>query len=361
MEPTRATLNVVTDALLTLSASGLYCPPGDFHIDPWSAVDRAVVTHAHSDHLRAGSRRYLISSEGLAVTKVRLPADAVIQTLGYGESIDINGVRVSLHPAGHVLGSAQVRIEHKGYVAVVSGDYKRQTDSTCTPFEVVPCNHFITEATFALPIYQWTDSHNVASEINAWRRQVNQEGKTAVLLGYALGKSQRLLSMLDAGDGSSAGPIITHGSVENLVRAYRDSGVVLPPTCSVDEVDKKDLSNAVVIAPPSAAGTTWMNRFPDYATAQASGWMTVRGMRRQRTVDRGFILSDHADWPALLDTIRATGATRVGVTHGYTAVLSRHLIELGLDAYELQTRFEGDRGDADEPINNEPIVNEATP
>jgi putative mRNA 3-end processing factor len=334
----------VRELPLTLSPSGLYCPAGDFHIDPWAAVDRAVVTHAHSDHLRIGSKHYLISREGLAVTRARLPADASIQTLEYCQAIDLNGVKVSLHPAGHVLGSAQVRVEHQGHVSVVSGDYKRHADATCTGFEVVRCHHFITEATFGLPIYQWQPPQVIAEDLNHWRASVNAEGRCAVLLAYSLGKAQRLIRMLD----ETAGPIVTHGSVETLVRAYRQTGVELPTTITVSELEKADIAKCVVIAPASAIGSPWMNRFGDYASAQASGWMTVRGMRRQRTVDRGFVLSDHVDWPGLIQTIRDTGATCIGVTHGYTAVVSRYLREIGLDAHEIQTRFTGDREDTEE-------------
>jgi putative mRNA 3-end processing factor len=329
--------------LLTTSPAGFYCEAGGFHIDPWRAVDRAVLTHAHSDHCRPGSKSYLIATRGLAVTRARLGINADLQTLDYGAPLDINGVRVSVHPAGHVLGSAQVRLEHRGQVVVVSGDYKRQIDPTCEPFELVPCHHFITEATFGLPVYRWDEPAQVFDQINRWWRGNAVEGRTSVIFAYSLGKSQRLLAGVDR----TIGPLLTHGAVERLVNAYRKTGVSMPATRNPTKADKAELKSGLVIAPGSTAGSPWMKRFGDYSSASASGWMCVRGQRRRGGLDRGFVLSDHADWNDLIQTIKQTGAETVGVTHGFIAPLTRYLTEIGLNAYAVETRFAGDR--AEEP------------
>lgn len=328
--------------LLTLTKHGLYCPPGDFHVDPWKPVDRAVVTHAHADHARWGCGRYLVSREGERVLRRRLGNDAKLETVDWGESVDRNGVRVSLHPAGHILGSAQVRIEHRGQVAVVSGDYKTEPDPTCAPFEPVPCDLFVTESTFGLPVYRWPAQSEVFDEIRAWWRANREAGRASLLLAYALGKAQRLLAGLAGEDA----PIFTHGATEKLTVDYRETGIELPPTTYVSDADPDtDWSQALILAPPSAHGTPWMRRFGDVSAGFASGWMLVRGVRRRRAVDRGFILSDHVDWPGLMDAVEATGAERVWVTHGYREPVVRWLRERrGLDAEPLPTRFEGESG-----------------
>jgi putative mRNA 3-end processing factor len=254
-------------------------------------------------------------------------------------------VRVSLHPAGHILGSAQVRLEHHGEVAVVAGDYKTGPDATCAPFEPLRCNLFVTESTFGLPIYRWPAQTTVFADLNTWWRTAAAEGQACLLFAYALGKAQRLLAGLDA----SIGPIWTHGAVERLVRDYRDAGVSLPPTTAVNTAPRgHNWAGALILAPPSAAGSPWARKFGPTTTAFASGWMRLRGTRRRRAVDRGFVLSDHADWPGLLEAIAATQAERVWVTHGYVAVLVRYLREHGIDALGLQTQFEGERDDAPE-------------
>jgi putative mRNA 3-end processing factor len=330
--------------LLRLTGHGLYCEAGDFFVDPWQPVDRAVITHAHADHARWGSRRYLGSREGEGVLRTRMGADASIRTLEYGEALDVRGVRVSLHPAGHILGSAQVRVEHRGEVWVVSGDYKTEPDATCTPFEPVRCHTFITESTFGLPIYRWPPQAEVFGQVNAWWRANAAAGRASVLFGYALGKAQRLLAGLDA----SVGPVYTHGAVEKLTGDYRAAGVPLPPTLPVSAAPRgTDFAGAMVVAPPSAAGTPWMRRFGAASTAFASGWMRIRGARRRRATDRGFVLSDHVDWPALLASVEATGAERVWVTHGYREPVVRWLREHGLEAEAVASRWEGEADDAD--------------
>lgn len=309
---------------------------GDFYVDPWAPVPRAVVTHAHGDHLTWGCDAYLVSETGGGVSRERLGAWARgLETIAYGVRRTINGVQVSLHPAGHILGSAQVRIEYAGEVWVVSGDYKTDPDPTCTPWEPVRCHTFITESTFGLPIYRWPAPHVIAAEINAWWAANAAAGRTSVLCGYALGKAQRLLALLDP----SIGPIITHGAVERMTALYREAGVALPPTqYATDARREKPTAGAMVIAPPSVTGSSWMRRFGESRTAFASGWMRVRGARRRRGVDAGFTLSDHVDWPQLLGAVEATGAEQVWVTHGFTSQVVQWLSERGRDARVLTGR-----------------------
>lgn len=339
--------------LLRITDRGLYCEAGDFFIDPWQPVDRAVITHAHGDHARWGSRHYLASAEGRRVLRTRLGADASIQSIEYGEPVALNDVRISLHPAGHILGSSQIRIEHGGEVWVVSGDYKTDPDPTCTAFEVVPCHTFITESTFGLPIYRWRAQSEVFAEMREWWLANAAANRASVIYAYALGKAQRVLAgLLDAG----IGPIYTHGAVERLTRDYRESGIALPPTQHASEMPRgHDFGGALVIAPPSAAGSTWLRRFGASSPAFASGWMQIRGARRRRAVDRGFVLSDHADWPALLATIEATGAERVWVTHGYREPVVRWLRERGLEALSVASHWEGEE-DVESPAAGEEIV-----
>lgn len=340
--------------LLVPTDDGLFCPTGDFHIDPWRPVPRAVLTHAHGDHCRPGSHHYLAAAAGGPVYRTRLGPDAHLHLLPYGEPVAVNGVRVSLHPAGHVLGSAQVRLELAGEVWVVSGDYKLDPDPTCEPFEPLRCHTFITESTFGLPIYRWPTLADVFADVNGWWRANAEAGKVSLLYGYALGKAQRLLAGLDP----SVGAIYLHGAVDRLTTAYREAGVSLPETQYAAPVRGFDWSRALVVAPPSAHQTPWTRKFGTVSTGFASGWMTIRGTRRRRAVDRGFVLSDHADWPGLLSAIEATGAERVGVTHGYTAVLVRWLRERGVEAWVLPTRYEGEVDEgatpADEPGEDPP-------
>ena len=332
--------------LVVARPEGLYCPAGDFHIDPWRPVDRAVITHAHGDHARRGHAAYLAAAPGEGVLRARL-GEVALDTLPYGEAIDHHGVRVSFHPAGHVLGSAQVRLEHRGRVWVVSGDYHvagpaddpREHNPTCAPFEPVRCHVFISESTFGLPIYRWRPQREVFADIDAWWQANADAGRASLLMGYAFGKAQRILAGVDAG----IGPIVVHGAVATLNRAYRAAGVKLPPTLHLTEVaDTSILRRALVVAPPSVPNSTWVRRFGDPSDAFASGWMQLRGTRRRRGVDRGFVLSDHADWTGLQRAIGATGAERVIVTHGYEAVMVRWLEEQGLDAGAFATEYGAD-------------------
>lgn len=336
-------------ALITPHASGLYCAAGDFYVDPWRPVERAVITHAHADHARGGHTHYLAPSAAAHVLRARL-GDITLDTLDYGEAISIGDVKVSLWPAGHVLGSCQVRIEHRGEVWVVSGDYKLEPDPTCVPFAPVRCHTFITESTFGLPIYRWPSSASVMGAVNAWWAANAAAGRASVVYAYAFGKAQRILAGLDA----SIGPIVVHGAVESLNRAYRASGIALPDTFSTATLpDKAALARAIVVAPPSAQSSRWLDRFGAARDGFASGWMQLRGARRRRAVDRGFVLSDHADWPALNEAIRATGAERVFVTHGQVHPMVRWLGEQGLDAHALGTEFAGEldeTGETGDPV-----------
>ncbi|TWU26295.1 Metallo-beta-lactamase superfamily protein [Novipirellula galeiformis] len=325
--------------LLQTTDRGLYCAAGDFYIDPQRPVDRAVVTHAHSDHARWGCRRYLAVSESEHLLRMRMSSDAEFQFLRYGESVTIGGVNLRFHPAGHMLGSAQVRLEYRGKVAVAMGDHKLGRDPTCKSWEPVKCHLLVTESTFGLPVYRWQPEQVTTDVINQWWRESRDDGKCSVLYGYAVGKSQRLLAGLDP----SIGPIFTHGAVEKGTEAYRKTGVDLPNTTYVGSVTgKRDWSGAMVVAVPSAHGSTWMRKFGRISTAMASGWMAVRGARRRRSVDRGFVVSDHVDWPTLIEAVEACDPDTLWVTHGYSAVVARYFQERGRDAHVVNSPVRGE-------------------
>lgn len=330
------------EPLLTFTDRGIHCPAADVHIDPWRPVDRALITHGHADHARSGMGRYLATEAAAPVMRHRL-GDITLETVAYGAVTEIGGVRFSFHPAGHVPGSAQIRIERGGEVWVVSGDYKVAPDGFCEPFEPIACHAFITECTFGLPVFRWDDQAAVARQINDWWRDNRADGRATILGAYALGKAQRVLSMLDP----SIGPILTHGAVENTNAVLRAQGLSLPDTIRVTPDTKaKDHPGALVLATPSALGTPWSRRFGPASTGFASGWMALRGVRRRRAADRGFVLSDHADWPGLNAAIRETGAERIFVTHGYTSIFRRWLESEGYDAAVVETAYEGESLDA---------------
>lgn len=329
--------------LLTFTPEGIYCAAGDFHIDPWQPVPRALITHGHADHSRPGNGHYLATDIAAPVMRHRL-GDVRLDTVKYGEVTTHNGVQISFHPAGHVPGSAQIRVEHKGEVWVASGDYKTSDDGLSDPFEPVPCHAFITESTFGLPVFNWTPQDILADQINAWWAENAANGTFSLLSCYALGKAQRLLRALDP----SIAPILTHGAIENTNQILRGQGIALPDTTLVTpDLDLESHKGAMVLATPSALNSKWASRFKPASSAFASGWMALRGMRRRRAADRGFIMSDHADWTGLNEAIKATGASRVFVTHGYTSVFSKWLAQQGYDAQIVQTEFGGaDDGDA---------------
>ncbi len=343
--------------LIVQRPEGLYCPAGDFHIDPWRPVARAVITHAHADHARRGHAAYLATEVSGGVLRARL-GDIALQGLAYGEAVLVNGIKVSLHPAGHVLGSAQVRVEHQGQVWVASGDYytsgvDADVNATCTPFEPVRCHCFITESTFGLPIYRWRPQAEVLGEVNAWWSANAEAGRASLLLGYSFGKAQRLLAGVDA----TIGPIVVHGAVEPLNAAYREAGVALPDTQRLEAVtDRSVLKRALVVAPPAVLGSAWAKKLGDAGDAFASGWMQLRGARRRQGVDRGFVLSDHADWPGLQRAIAATGAERVIVTHGYEAVMVLWLRQQGLQADSFATEYGGEDGEISRSLADPPTA-----
>lgn len=321
-------------ALIQETPAGLYCEVGDFYVDPSRRVPRAVITHAHADHARPGSAKYLATREGRRILRTRLGPSAVIDTLSYGEQHLINGVTVSFHPAGHILGSAQVRVEHRGEVWVVSGDYKIEPDPTCAEFEHVRCHTFITESTFGLPVYRWPAQQEIFGDINRWWKQCRDSDQVAVVFAYSLGKAQRLIAGVDP----SIGAIYCHPSVEELNQEYRASGIHLPKTWLPSQAPaRKSWGGVLLVAPPSMANSAWLATFGSASTAMISGWMLTRATRRSQTFDRGFPLSDHADWPGLLKAIEETQADQILVTHGESGPIIRWLTESGKDARAVKT------------------------
>lgn len=325
--------------MLTFTPEGIYCPAGDFHIDPWRPVPRALITHGHADHARSGMGQYLSTDIAAPVIRHRL-GQISLDTIRYGEVRQIGGASVSFHPAGHVPGSAQIRVEVAGQVWVVSGDYKTVADGLSDPFEPVKCHAFITECTFGLPVFNWTGQQDLTAQINGWWADNAAAGRVSMLGAYSLGKAQRLMHLLDTG----IGPILTHGAVEGTNAVLRGQGIALPDTRLVTpDLDKAAKERAIVIAPPSALSGTWAQKFgPGRSSAFASGWMALRGVRRRRAADRGFVVSDHADWAGLNEAIAATGAEKVFVTHGYTSVFQRWLADQGYDAHIVSTEYEGE-------------------
>lgn len=376
---------------LALTDRGLVCPKGDFAVDPVRPVETAVITHAHSDHARHGSACYICAEECLPILRARLGPAAYIRAIPWREPVQLGATRVSFHPAAHVRGSAQVRIETRDEIALVTGDFKRDPDPTTEPFEIVPCDTIVTESTFAMPIYRWRPTHQTIADIAHWWHAAAERGVAAILFCYALGKSQRVLAELAAlaardpvfaWIATPHRPILIHGAIAPLVDAYEAAGVALAPTHRISDVAPSPRrsaaaapdvlgvarahsnvhAGALVIAPPGAAGTPWMRRFgPEPATAFASGWMHVRGMRRRRGFDRGFVLSDHADWPGLIATVHQSRASRVLITHGYADILARYLRERGVDAHSLAHAFVGQFGEnelGDQPAVDNPITPE---
>jgi putative mRNA 3-end processing factor len=338
-----------TAELLQVRPAGLYCPSGDFYIDPWSSVRRAIITHAHSDHARWGSEQYLAATDCRTLLELRLGKGISLQTLPYGEKLTIGSVTVSLHPAGHILGSSQVRIEVDGRVALITGDYKLQADPTCLPWEPVRCDLMVTESTFGLPVFRWPAMSEVVGDILKWWKANQAEGRTSVLLGYAVGKSQRMIAeLIEASNQESANEMFIHGALIGPLAAYRAAGVKLPTLRSISEMPGKyDYSKSLIFAPPAAHNSPWMKRFPDASVAMASGWMAIRGTRRRRNVDRGFVVSDHVDWPDLAKAIELCNPTELWVTHGFSDVVARHQTELGRKARPIVTQFVGDDADVE--------------
>jgi putative mRNA 3-end processing factor len=339
--------------LLQFTDKGIYCEQAKVYLDPWKPVDKAIVSHGHSDHAYFGHKDYLCTSLAMPVIKHRLYLGNNIESLEFGERLNIHGVNFSFHPAGHIPGSAQIRVEYKGEVWVFSGDYKLEHDNISTPFEPVKCHAFITESTFGLPVYKWKPQHEVFEDINQWWKKNREQGKTSLIAGYTLGKAQRILKNVDP----SIGKIFTHGAVDSINQIMRKQGLALPDAPRIsDQTNKEDIKGSLVICPPSAVGSPWVRRFLPYSLGVASGWMKLRGTRRRRGADRGFVLSDHADWNELNHAIRETGAQRIFVTHGYTEIFAQWLNENGYDAKEVKTKFEGELGEMAEQVTTEELT-----
>lgn len=339
-------------SLITFTDKGLYCAQGNFYIDPWKPVDKAIITHAHSDHARWGSKYYLCHHLSKPILQARL-GDNHYETIGWNEPVYINGVKVSLHPAGHIIGSSQVRVEYRGEVWVVSGDYKVEDDGISGAFEAVKCNTFITESTFGLPIYNWLPQQEIYNNIRNWVIQSKGNNHASILIAYSLGKAQRLLQALAPLEEK----IWVHGAIYNMQQAILSTGVDLPEVHYIrPDTPKEELKGAVIIAPPGAEGSTWMRRFTPFEVGVCSGWMQVRGNVRRRNVDAGFALSDHADWNGLLQAIHATGAERVYVTHGFQAAFSRYLNERGIWSAEVKTEYGGEEEEAAEIAAGTPLA-----
>ena len=324
--------------LLVHTALGLYCPKADVYLDPWKPVKKAILSHGHADHARWGSSSYLCTPTAAPVIKYRL-GDINLETLPFGEEKLINGVSFSFHPAGHILGSAQIKVSYKGEMVVFSGDYKTANDGFSEAFEPVKCHTFITESTFGLPVYHWQDQKWVFNEMEEWCKNNRNNGQLSILYGYSLGKAQRILQGLP----ESVGPIFTHSTIEAVLNVMRNQGVSLKNTIPVNEhLTRAELLSGVIIAPPAVQNSNWLKKFEPIRNGVVSGWMALRGARRRRNADKGFVLSDHADWEGLNEAISLTGAENVFVTHGFTDILSKWLIDKGLNAHPLETNFEGD-------------------
>ncbi|WP_158975361.1 ligase-associated DNA damage response exonuclease [Cellulophaga sp. L1A9] len=320
--------------LLQFTNKGIYCSAAKVYLDPWKPVDKAIITHGHADHSRYGHKSYITHHRNVPIISHRL-GEINVSGVAWGETFSINNVKFSLHPAGHIIGSSQIRVEHKGEVWVFTGDYKTENDGISTPYEVVKCDSFITECTFGLPAFKWTPQQEVMESINNWWLENQAEGKTSILFGYSLGKAQRLLKYLNP----EIGKIYTHGAIENMTEVLRPLVDFPETTLITKETKKQDLLGNIVLAPPSAHGSTWIKKMVPYVTASASGWMTFRGARRRRAIDKGFVLSDHCDWTGLLESIKATGAEKVICTHGYADIFSRYLREQGYDARTEETQY----------------------
>ena len=334
--------------LVEFTSKGIYCIPGNFYLDPWRPVDLAVISHGHGDHAKWGMKKYLCHHFTKPILQHRIGPDIDVQSLGYNEEININGVKLSFFPAGHIVGSCQIRLEYKGYVTVFSGDYKVQDDGLSTPFELVKCNEFITESTFGLPIYNWLSPEQYAVQMQNWHTTNHEQGKTSVFIGYSLGKAQRIMKALEG-----SGKIYVHSSIAKINEAIESVGLKLPEYETVYfNDDFKKINGEIVIVPPALLDSNMIRKIPNRATGLCSGWMQVRGSRRWRSADAGFAISDHADWQGLLDTVKATGAEKVHVTHGQTAVFSKYLNELGIEAYEVKTNYGDEETEEKEIFEN---------
>lgn len=320
---------------IKFTKKGIYCIPGKFYLDPWYPVDYAVISHGHADHSRWGNKHYLCHQDSKNILLHRLGKDISIETLNYNQIKTINGVKVSFFPAGHIIGSVQIKLEYKGKIVVFSGDYKTNPDFITTPFEPVKCHEFITESTFGLPIYSWKTEAELQNQLQQWVVNNQKQNKTSVFFGYSLGKAQRIMSLVDGID-----EVYVHSAINNLNQAISKSGIVLPKSKLItSDFNKKDIQNKIIILPPALLGSKLLKKIPNAATAICSGWMQIRGNRRWKGVDAGFAVSDHADWNGLLSAVKATEAEKVYVTHGSQAVFSKYLNEIGIESQEIVTEY----------------------
>ncbi|MEO6346533.1 MAG: ligase-associated DNA damage response exonuclease [Aquaticitalea sp.] len=327
--------------LVKFTNKGIYCIPGKFYLDPWLPVDYAIISHGHADHARWGMKHYLCQTDSKAILKHRLGQDIDVESLGYAVPKMVNGVQVSFFPAGHVIGSAQIRLEYKGFVVVFTGDYKVKNDHLTIPFEPVKCHEFITESTFGLPIYNWLPEDEIQTQMQNWVINNQRHNRTSVFIGYSLGKAQRIMKLMEGVD-----KIFVHSAIHNLNNAIESSGIELPKTELLTyDFKKEDLQNKIVIVPPALLGSKLLKKIPNAATAICSGWMQVRGNRRWQAVDAGFAVSDHADWNGLLSAIKSTEAEKVYVTHGSQATFSKYLNEIGIPSAEVKTEYGTDEDD----------------
>lgn len=321
--------------LLEFTSKGIYCRQADVYLDPWRGVDKALITHGHSDHARWGSKRYITHEINIPILQHRL-GNIKVSGKKYNETFSINGVQFSFHPAGHVPGSSQIRAAYKGEVWVFTGDYKIDNDGIATPFEAIRCNTFISECTFGLPVFQWENPKKIHENINLWWAENKAAHTTSLLMGYSLGKVQRLLKNLDP----TIGKIYTHGATEQMTEVLRQF-IDFPPTTLITQATtRKELQGNLVLAPPAVMGSVWIKKLGPLSTGYASGWMAFRGARRRRAVDRAFVLSDHADFKGLLKAIEATGCENIITTHGYTELFARYLNEQGWNARTQKTQYE---------------------
>lgn len=326
--------------LLVFNDKGIYCEKAKVYLDPWKPVDHAIISHGHADHSRWGHKKYITHHSNVPIIRHRL-GEIVVTGKEWNETFTINGVKFSLHPAGHIIGSSQIRVEYKGEIWVFTGDYKMEDDGVAVPYEPVKCHSFITECTFGLPAFKWLPQVQVMNDINQWWQQNREDGRTSILFGYSLGKAQRLLKHLDP----EIGKIFTHGAIENMTEVLRPQ-MTFPETIRITrDTKKQELKGNMVLAPPSAHGTPWIRKMVPFVTASASGWMAFRGARRRRAIDKGFVLSDHCDWQGLLQAIEGTGCEKVICTHGYTEIFSKYLREQGYDARTEETQYEGEIGE----------------
>ena len=323
--------------LITFTPKGLYCEQADVYIDPWRKVSRALITHGHSDHARRGHDAYLTHHHCVDVLKLRL-GKINVQGIEYGHTLDINGVTISFHPAGHVIGSAMIKLEDKSESWVISGDYKLANDNVSAPWEPVVCDHFVTESTFGLPVYQWEEQQVIIDDINGWWQHNRDQGIPSIITAYSLGKAQRIIKNVN----SEIGPIITHHTIEKINACVRANGITLPPTIALPDASAKDISSALILCPSRSLETKWANAIKDPAIGVASGWMALGKARKRRQVGKGFVLSDHADWPSLNQAVELSEAENIYVTHGFERTFAKYLSGEGYNAQAVKTLFEGE-------------------